>query len=327
LQTSLELGYQTGDLTQMLCFDEVYEAFLRQYFYQLERKIQALYNWGRRRGKEQVTSPFLAGTLLSTLKSGSDPLRGGYAVPCWVVFSGSIPTVADSLAAIKKVVFEDRFCSPAALLDALRADFEGHEELRRRCLAAPKFGNDDEMVDSLAADIARRFCDYVVSYPTPTGKPLWPALYDYLFIDHAKILGASPDGRRLQEPICEHYSPTPGRARSGPTAVIRSAARGPLGEACGSSVFHVSLPRTTAGADEQGKAVIDGLLRGALALGVAVMNIAIYDAEQMRDARLHPERHEDLIVRVWGFSARFVDLSDAMQEHIIQRAIVGGTQA
>ncbi len=97
---------------------------------------------------------------------------------------------------IKEVVFEKKICTPAEMLEALRVNFEGHEALRRHCLAAPKFGNDDDRVDLIAADIARRFCEKLVRYPTPSGKPLWPALYNFLFNDHAKLLGASPDGRK-----------------------------------------------------------------------------------------------------------------------------------
>ena len=134
-------------------------------------------------------------------------------------------------------------------------------------------------------------------------------------------MGATPDGRRWQDPVSEHYSPTPGRAKLGPTAVIRSAAKGPLAKACGSSIFHVSLSRSMAPANEAGKELVQWLVRTALDLDVAVMNIAIYDVETLRKARLHPEQYEDLIVRVWGFSARFIDLCDDMQTHIIERAI------
>jgi len=242
-----------------------------------------------------------------------------------MAFSGAIPTVADGLAAIRKVVFEDRFCTPAELLQALRDNFDGHEKLRQRCLAAPKFGNDDDAVDRIASDIARRFCEQVVACPTPDGKPFWPALYDFLFNYQTTITGATPDGRRWKEPVAEHYSPTPGRARRGPTAVIRSAAKGPLAQACGSSVFHISLSRGTIPENDAGRSLLQGLFTAALKMGVAVMNIAIYDVAALQEAKRHPEGHEDLIVRVWGFSARFVDLSDEMQDHIIARAMAGST--
>jgi len=321
LRTGLETGYRTGDFTAMTSFHQLYDAYIEQYMYQLDRLLDGLCNQITDEQRMGVSSPFLAGTFPECLRTGRDLFRGSFTIPCYMVFSGSIPTVADGLAAIRKVVFEEGICTPAELLEALKANFERYEPLRRRCLAAPKFGNDDDYVDDIAADIARRFCDRVEKHPTPNGKPIWPALYNFVFNDTAKIVGATPDGRRWQDPVSEHYSPTPGRAKLGPTAVIRSAAKGPLAEACGSSIFHVSLSRSMAPANEEGNELLQWLVRTALDLDVAVMNIAIYDVETLKEAKLHPEQYEDLIVRVWGFSARFIDLCDDMQAHIIERAI------
>ncbi len=321
LNSSCEVGFQSGDFTRMTSFEEVYEAFLRQYLHQVDRHLNNMcggMNWLR---ENAVCSPFVAGTFGPVLSTGVDLYRGGWTVPCWVFFGGSIPTVADALAAIREVVFEQRFCTPAQLLAALAADFVGHEPLRQRLLAAPKFGNNLDEVDQLAADIALRMCRRVKAHPTPTGKPIWPALFNHTYNDEAKIVGATPDGRRWKDPICEHYSPTPGRARRGPTAVIRSATKAPLGEACGTSIFNISLSRNMFPRNEHSQQLLRHLIRGALHLEAAVMNVAIYDVAALRDAKLHPEKHADLLVRVWGYSARFVDLSDDQQDHIIARTI------
>ena len=325
LRTGLATGFRSGDFATMTSFEQVFDAYLRQYGHQLDTMLAKLDSWIRQSLEEGVSSPFMAGTFPRCLEAGLDPIRGGFAVPCNMIFAGSIPTVADGLAAIRQVIFTDRFCTPAELLEALRADFEGWELLRQRCLAAPKFGNDDDSVDQLAARIARFFCARVAAHRAPDGKPVWPALYNFLFNDTTKIVGATPDGRRWQDPVAEHYSPTPGRATSGPTAVIRSAAKGPLAEACGSSIFHVSLSRSMVPQDESGRQLLVQLMRSALQLGTAVMNIAIYDVAELRRAKEQPEHHADLIVRVWGFSARFVDLCEDMQNHIIERAISGDT--
>ena len=324
LHTSLKPGYHTGDFAAMTSFEQFYDAYLRQYGYQLDLLLNRLCETVVEQQQSGVSSPFMAGTFPACLETGTDPLRGGFTVPCNMIFAGSIPTVADGLAAIRKVVFTDRFCRPEELLDALRANFEGFEVLRRRCLAAPKFGNDDDSVDELAADIARFFCARVSSYHPPGGKPVWPALYNFLFNDTAKIVGATPDGRRWKEPVAEHYSPTPGRGKQGPTAVIRSAAKGPLGEACGSSIFHISLSRDTVSGNGAGTLLMRQLVKSALQMGAAVMNIAIYDVEALKKAKVHPEQYEDLIVRVWGFSARFVDLCNDLQDHVIERALGSG---
>ena len=323
LRTQLALGHESGDFAAMTSFEQVRDAYLRQYGHQIDTILARADEWITQALVAGVSSPFMAGTFPGCLETGLDPIRGGFAVPCNMIFSGSIPTVADGLAAIQQVVFTDRACTPAELLDALKSDFSGHEALRQRCLAAPKFGNDDDSVDQLATEIAQFFCHRISSHCTPDGTPMWPALYNFLFNDTAKIVGATPDGRRWRDPVGEHYSPTPGRAKCGPTAVIRSAAKGPLAEACGSSIFHVSLSRNTVPQDDFGKQLMRDLMRAALQLGVAVMDIAIYDVEELKRARAHPEHYGNLIVRVWGFSARFIDLCEEMQDHIIERAISG----
>jgi formate C-acetyltransferase len=321
LNSSCEVGFASGDFTRMTSFEEVYQAFLRQYLHQVGRHLDRMcgtMNWLK---DNAVASPFIAGTFGPVLASGVDLYRGGWTVPCWVFFGGSIPTVADALAAIREVVFEQRFCTPAELLAALKADFVGYEPLRQRLLAAPKFGNNLDEVDQLAADIVLRMCRRVKAHPTPNGKTIWPALFNHTYNDEAKVVGATPDGRRWKDPICEHYSPTPGRARRGPTAVIRSATKAPLREACGTSIFNVSLSRNMFPRNEHSRKLLRHLIHGALHLDAAVMNVAIYDVAALQDAKLHPEKHADLLVRVWGYSARFVDLSDDQQDHIIARTI------
>lgn len=319
LQTSLKLGHRSGDFAEMASFDQFYAAFLDQFMFQVDTQLGGLARQASP-AAHACSSPFLAGTFPKCLESGRDLLNGGFTIPCFILFSGSIPTVADGLAAVKKVVFEDHHCTPAEMLQALRDDFVGHDTLRQHCLHAPKFGNDDDYVDLIAADIARRFCERVGQFPTPNGKPFWPAFFNFLFNDEAKKVGATPDGRKWKDPVCEHYSPTPGRAVKGATAVIRSAVKAPLGEACGTSVFHISLDRKSV-SSERGREILLSLVQTALHEGAGVMNIAIYDRALLKDAQRHPDRHEDLIVRVWGFSAHFIDLSEDMQDHIISRTL------
>ena len=323
VKTSLKTGYRSGDMTRMNSFEEVYQAFLKQYLYQVDVFLKKISNAMEEDRDNETCSPFLAGTFPTCISTGNDPFRGGFTVENYQLLSGSIPTVADALAAIKKVVFDERFCTMAELLEALRANFEGFEYLRQKLLSAPKFGNDDDYVDCIAADIAKRFCERVSSFITPNGKPIWPGIYNIDFNMFAKIVGATPDGRRWKDPICEHYSPTPGRAKSGPTSVIRSATKAPLAKGCAASPFHISLSRSAVPQNEKGKAIVRSLLLTAIELGAVVFNIAIYDVDVLKKAKQNPEMYEDVIVRVWGFNARFVDLSEDLQDHIIARVIRG----
>ena len=321
LKTDLSPGFESGDFSRMTSFAEVFAAFLRQYEHQTRLLMEWLNLEIARIQAEAISNPLTAGTFPRVLEQGVPLEQGGFDVECNMVFSGSVTTAGDGLAAIRKVVFEDRLCTPAGLLDALRTNFAGHEYLRQALIRAPKFGNDDVRVDGLVAKIVDRFCDQVSGFRSPSGNSYWPALFNYLFNDHAKITGATPDGRRWKDPIAENFSPTPGRAVSGPTALLHSIARSPLAKACGTSPAHVSLARSMVSCNAEGRLLVRQLLESAYAMGVCVLNLAIYDTDVLRRAQEDPERHADVVVRVWGYSARFIDLSRDIQEHVIARVI------
>lgn len=264
------------------------------------------------------TSPIVAGLNEITLDTGVDPMRGGWAVENYQLLSGSIPTLADALYAIREGVFERGLCTMKELIHALSVDFEGFEDLRLALKKLPKFGNDVDAVDQLAADLAAFFCDRVENYPTPLGvKPL-PGIYNIDFNTFAGSVGATPDGRKGGDLICEHYSPTPGNAKNGPTAVIQSAAKADLKRGCASSPLYLVLPRGLGAVDAK---LIRQMMKGCGEAGLPVVSISIYDKSVLEDALLHPDKHEDLVVRVWGFNARFIDLDEGLKHHVMSRIL------
>ena len=319
-RTFLTLGHDSGDFSKMTSFEEVYSAFLDQYGFQIDCFLdkmshQILENETTNRWH---TSPIVAGTVECSLDTGGDPMREGWPVKNYQLLSGSIPTLADSLYAIREGVFEKKLCTMEELIEALRVDFEGYEALRLSLKKLPKFGNDQDPVDNLAADLADFFCRRVESWSAPCGvKPL-PGIYNIDFNMFSCSIGATPDGRRGGDPICEHYSPTPGNARSGPTAVIRSASKAPLNRGCASSPLYLALPRGMGAVDAH---LIRGLMDSCGAAGLPVVSISIYDKSVLEDAMIHPEKHEDLVVRVWGFNARFIDLDEGLRKHVMSRIL------
>ncbi len=319
--TPLEYGFESGNIVNFTSYDEVYNAFLKQFLYQINIILNGLYTMNKRLKSSGVTSLFLNGSFNSILNSGDDMLRGGLPVDCITIFSGSIPTAADGLAAIKNVIFEKRKYTLSELLTALRNNFNGYEIMRRELQNAPKFGNDDDYVDLIASDIVNFFCDCAENFSKSHDINIWPALFNHLFVQEAVIVGATPDGRRWKDPISEHYSPTPGRAVKGPTAVISSAGKAPLRRAYGTAPVHISLSRSIFPKNDESIKIIETLVSGAINKGFVCFNIAIYDVKKLREAKKNPEAHKDLIVRVWGYSARFVDLSEEMQDHVISRVI------
>jgi formate C-acetyltransferase len=188
--------------------------------------------------------------------------------------------------------------------------------LRNRC---PKFGNDDAHVDSLAVEIAEVFMSEGQSYTNPRGGRYCPGFFDFAgYVLSVKSLGATPDGRRAGESVSGHLAPVGGTDRNGVTASLRSMSRvtslhPPMG-----TMFDIKL-HPTAVRGETGTEKLGALIRAFLELDGKALQFNIVDAATLRAAQLEPEKYRDLLVRVWGFSAYFVELSKDFQEHIINR--------
>ena len=317
-QTQLTRGHDSGDVCRMESFDEFYAAFLDQLSFQTDLFLKQIDGEiiKTKEGGWFSTSLILCGMCAKTLDDGTDPQQGGWPVENWQLLSGSIPTAADALAAVREVVFERKLCAMEELLQALQSNFEGREDLRLQLLHAPKFGNDIPAVDDLAADIADRFMTQVEEHEAPYAVKILPGIYNIDFHMMGSALAASPDGRKDSDLICDHYSPTPGRAVNGPSAVLHSAAGGNLGRGCASSPVQLALPR---GVNDE--AVARQMIEAVRALKLPVVSLTFQDAGELKDAMAHPERHQDLIVRVWGFNARFVELDEGLQLHILKRTL------
>lgn len=319
-KSGLEMGYDSGIYDQS--YEALQAAFDRQFAYQTNRKLDLLMK--RRSDMQQhgLAHGLLNASFDHLLKSGGDVVRGDLPSDVWMMFAGSLPTAADSLTALRQLVFEQHKYTLEEIRAALRVNFEGYEVMRAELLGASKFGNDDDAGDAEPARIMGMFCDLLDVYSKKCGVLIYPALIGYLFVQEAIFTGATPDGRRWKDPIGEHFSPTPGRAVQGPTALMLSAAKTPLKRAFGVAPVHISLPRSSARDDGESLRLLQKITDTAGRLGMNMLDISIYDAELLRKAQRDPEHHEDLIVRVWGYSARFVDLSDEMQEHVIARILL-----
>lgn len=320
-QTQLKTGFQSGNVLQMTSFSQLLNAFLQQMHYQTECMLLAIDAeiLSVKDNPAYASSPIVNGLCERTLDMGIDAAQGGMPVENWQLLSGSIPTVADALMAVKTVIFERRLYSMEQLLHAITTNFEQDAAMRSMLLHAPKYGNDIDEVDHLAATIADAFMTQVESHRAPYGIRVFPGIYNIDFHQMGSELAASPDGRLDSDLICDHYSPTPGRAVNGPTAILCSAAKGNLSRGCASSPVQLALPR---GSDDTQR-VLD-LIEAIRALNLPIVSLTFQDAEELRDAMVHPEKHHDLIVRVWGFNARFVELDEGLQQHILQRTLANG---
>lgn len=319
-KTNLLIGIESKKTQELTTFSEFLSAFFEQMDHQLDHYFLMIKQKMQEDQTVSITSPFTAGTFEKCLRTGKDPLRGGgFDITNYQLLSGSIGTAADCLYAIQSAVYEKKLVTMEELIKALSVDFEGYEVLRQQLLHLPKYGNDKKEVDALAKQIADHFLARVNAFRGPENTLLYPGLYNIDFKIFANVTGATPDGRRFRDAIAEHCSPTPGAAKKGPTAILNSASTLPMKEGFASSVLHLTLDKNgySMGADRI--KIIDTLLHASEKKKIPVLSLTMYDKAELLDAQLHPEKHQDLIVRVWGFQARFTELDKELQDHIINR--------
>ncbi|MGB9919443.1 MAG: glycyl radical protein [Moorellales bacterium] len=318
-RTGRQLGLKTGEFESFQTFDEFMEAFKRQlaHFMSLlaeEHNISLVVQ------AQLYPDPVHSSLMADAIKVGKDvnertmPFENGS-----VMNVVGMINVADSLAAIKKLVFEERKVGASELKEALAANWEGYEEIRRQCLAAPKYGNGDEFVDEIAADLYQFWAEQATSYPTALGGTHKPsAISITAHGPGGAIVGATPDGRYAGETLADgSMSPAQGRDTRGPTAVLRSAMRikQTLYQATLLNMkFHPSALKTT-----EDLRKLSALIRTYFAYGGKHVQFNVVDKVTLLEAQRHPEKYRDLIVRVAGYSAYFVQLDKKIQDEIIAR--------
>ncbi len=233
-----------------------------------------------------------------------------------------VANLADSLAAVRKLVFEDRACTLAELIDALRSDWEGREPLRRRILNAfPHFGNDDDAADLLAVKIIERFSALLKRRaPFRGGEYILGTLAgaENMHIEFGRVTGATPDGRRAGEPLADSMGAAQGRDRSGVTALLNSVAKLPHRLLPTASTLNVRLDPKLIDTEE-GVVRIAALIRSHFLSGGQHFQFNLVDREMLLEAQRRPDEHSDLMVRVAGYSAPFTALWEDLQAEIISR--------
>ncbi|MBN2389468.1 MAG: hypothetical protein JXR84_02010 [Anaerolineae bacterium] len=273
------------------------------------------------RGDGPITFPFFAASIDDCLQKAS-PTGARYSI--WGSVLGEVGNTADGLAAIEQIVYKDRVLSWADLVSALETNYRGYEPLRQMLLnRAPKYGNDVDAVDRIAKEITEYYCDAVQGNGrNREGYGPKEAAGFMLFILQCKsLLPASPDGRRQGDPVATSLSPALGMDRHGPTAALKSAAKIDLTQASYGSVLDLAM-NTAIVRDEEGFDKFVSLIGTFFTLpSTATLQVNMIDRETLLKARANPNapQYRTLIVRVWGFSAAFVELSPALQDHILAR--------
>ncbi len=272
--------------------------------------------------KDVAPKPLMSLMFEGCMEKGRGVEAGGamYNFGPGVVWSG-LATHVDSMAAIKKLVFEEKKYTLREMKEVLNKDFVGYEKIRKDCLDVPKYGNDDDYVDFIAAEL--------INY-TEMEHRKYKTLYSVLShgtlsisnnTPFGQLLGATPNGRKAWTPLSDGISPTQGADVNGPTAIMKSVSK----MACDSmNIGMVHNFKLIAGLLEtpEGENGIISLLRSACTLQLGEIQFNYLDNETLLEAQKNPENYRDLIVRVAGYSAYFVELCKDVQDEIISRTVL-----
>jgi len=229
-------------------------------------------------------------------------------------------TVVESLAAIKKLIFEEKKITLDELKKALEANFEGHERLRQILLNAPQYGNNDDFATEVARQADEIICDVVRRYRTPNGPQNLKHVPVTTHVAMGRKMNATPNGRKAGEALSEGISPTQGRDTEGPLVTLLSIAKAK------SNLYNNSLSRLTnikispqILTGEKGTRDLMAFIRTFVDLKLWHIQFAVINKDTLIKAQKEPEKYRNLIVRVAGYSAYFTELSPDLQNEIINR--------
>jgi formate C-acetyltransferase len=317
-RTGESIGIETGDPREFESFDQVFEAFRKQLHHFVDVKL-AGNQFIERMYADNAPAVFLSVLIDDCIEKGRDYNDGGPRYNTNYIQCVGIGTITDSLSAIRKHVFEDGGMTMSRLLDSLSNDFADAEELRLRLAnRTPRYGNDDDYADGIMMRVFDALHGAIDGRPnTKGGEYHVDMLPTTCHIYFGSVLGASADGRRAGTPVSEGISPVQGADRSGPTAVIKSAAKMDQLRTCGTLLNMKFMPSVLEG--KEGIDKLAQLVRTYFRLDGHHVQFNVVDADTLRRAQEHPEDHRDLIVRVAGYSDYFCDIGKELQDEIIRR--------
>lgn len=253
------------------------------------------------------------------IDKGLDFQAGGARYNWSVNNVAGVANVADSLMAIKRAVFDETAVSGQALVDTLKSDFGNMEHLRAKLASYPRFGNDCDEVDLIASRISKTVFEAFRDKKTFRGGVFVPSCIMFTTYGSAgRRVGATPDGRRDGEPVADSIGPMYGRDENGPTAMLKSVTKLPLSLAAGTPIVNIRIKKGLLSSSNGSKKFRE-LVETYFNMGGLQLQVNVFDEEVLRDAMLHPDEHENLIVRIGGFSVRFNDLTEDLKETMLLR--------
>ncbi len=315
--TGKQIGLSTEDPSNFKNFSELMDAFQNQINYFVNIKIKG--NQIIERIWAENPSPFLSIIIDDCIEKAKDYNDGGAKYNTSYIQIVGMGSITDCLTSLKYNVYDKALYSMNTILHALKNDFNGYEELRQKLLnKTPKYGNDDDYADSITQQVFDIVHDAINGRPNTRGGlhriNLLPTTVHVYF---GKITGATPDGRKAFSPLSEGISPVQGMDIKGPTAVIKSAGKIDHLRTGGTLLNQKFSPKFFS--TQEGIDNLTHLIRSYFKMDGHHIQFNVVSASTLRDAQLHPEQYQNLIVRVAGYSDYFNNLGNDLQDEIIRR--------
>ncbi len=313
-----------GNLEEYETFEDLEEAFRHQIDYFMDKMLLACEEVEKAH-IDLLPSPFLSSVIDHCMEDGIDVTAGGAKYNLSGIQMIQVANLADSLAAIKQLIYDEKKVEKGEMLEALKHNFEGYEFLRAMCLnKVPKYGNDVDWVDTMGTKWAEYFKNRLRTFKNYRGGPYHTGMYTVsAHVPMGENVGATPDGRRAGEPLADGgMSPVYGRDVNGPTAVLKSVSKLDKSLTTNGGLLNMKfLPeffKNEAGIDK-----FAGFLRSFVDLEIPHVQFNVVRKEDLIAAKENPEQYRGLTVRVAGYTAYFTELADELQNEIIARTSYG----
>ena len=320
LLTHEQIGLDIGGLDTYQTFEDLEKAFQQQIDYFIDKMMQCEVIVEKAH-QDCLPTAFLSSVIDDCLENGLDVTKGGAKYNLSGIQMIQIANLADSLAAMKQLVYDDQVIDAKELLAALQSDFKGYEIIQTMLLnKVPKYGNDVEWVDRLGAKWAEYFRSRMKDYTNYRGGPYHTGMYTVsAHVPMGENVGASPDGRNALTPLADGgMSPVYGRDLKGPTAVLKSVSRLNNTLTTNGGLLNMKfLPEFFE--TKNGMNKFENFLRAFVDLKVPHIQFNVVRREDLEDAQIRPQLHKSLTIRVAGYTAYFVELAHKLQDEIIER--------
>ncbi len=315
--TGKQVGLKTGEPTSYRTFNELLEAYTKQIKHFVDIKIKG--NLIIERIWAQNPSPFLSIIIDDCILNGKDYNDGGAKYNTSYIQIVGMGSITDCLTSLKYNVYDNNIYTMKQMLEVLKNDFEGFEEIRQKLISrTPKYGNDKDYADLITQQVFEIVYNAIDSRPNTRGGVhrinLLPTTVHIYF---GEVTGATPDGRKAHTPLSEGISPVQGMDINGPTAVIKSAGKIDHLRTGGTLLNQKFSPKFFS--SESGITNITHLIRSYFKMGGHHIQFNVVSANTLRAAQKDPVQYHNLIVRVAGYSDYYVNLGKDLQEEIIRR--------